>query len=228
MPRHGHHRARAVAADDIIGDPDWHARTRDGVPCEGACGYARLLRRTGDAISVALARRRLDIGAHCVPMRRDRDFRDKRVLWRQHDICHAHERVWARGEHLDVGVRVVRHGEVDGGSLGAADPAALRGQRTVRPVDQLQVFVQPVGVGGDAQQPLPERRAHDREVADLAGAVDHLLVRQHGAESRTPVDRDVVLVRQATLEQLEKHPLRPADVAGVRRVDLPRPVVAEA
>jgi hypothetical protein len=68
-------------------------------------------------------------------MRQGRDFRDKRVLRRQHDICHPHERVRARGEHLDVGVRVVGHGEVDGGALGAADPAVLRGQRTVRPVD---------------------------------------------------------------------------------------------
>jgi hypothetical protein len=79
-----------------------------------------------------------------------RDLEDERVLRRQHGVGDTHERVWASGEHHDVGVRVVSHGEVDFGTLRASDPAPLRGQRAVRPVDQLQVLGQPVGVGGDA------------------------------------------------------------------------------
>jgi hypothetical protein len=64
--------------------------------------------------------------------------------------------------------------------------------------------------------------------AALALPVDHLFVREHGPERGTPVDRNLGLEREAALEEPEEDPLRPADVGGVGRVDLARPVVREA
>ena len=226
--RHGHHRARPVAADDVVGNPDGEWRTGERVQGDGARGHARLPPRGGNAVAFALSRGRLHVGAHLLPARGRRDPGDEGVLGRQHDVGDAHQRVRPRGEHLDVGTGMACHREADGGALGATDPAALRGQRPLRPVDECEVLRQPVGVGGDAQHPLPERRAHDRESADLALAVDDLLVGQHRAEAGAPVDGDLVLVREPTFEELEEDPLRPADVARIGRVDLARPVVAEA
>ena len=68
----------------------------------------------------------------------------------------------------------------------------------------------------------------DRVAAALALAVDHLLVREHRAERRAPVDRHLGLVGEAALVELLEDPLRPAHVAGVGGVDLARPVVGEA
>jgi len=88
------------------------------------------------------------------------------------------------------------------------------------PIDALEVFLEAVGVGGDAEDPLAEGHALDRKAAALALAVDHLFVREHGAEPGAPVDRDLVLVSEPALEELKEDPLRPADVLGVGRVEL--------
>ena len=55
-----------------------------------------------------------------------------------------------------------------------------------------------------------------------------LFVGEHGAELGAPVDRDLGLVGEPALEQLQEDPLRPAEVVGIGGVDLARPVVAEA
>ena len=60
------------------------------------------------------------------------------------------------------------NGESDLGAFGAADPVALHGQGGLGPVQLVQVVQQPVGVGGDPQQPL----AHDPAIHGLAGLDD--------------------------------------------------------
>ena len=85
------------------------------------------------------------------------------------------------------------------GALGAADPLLLHGLRCSRPVEAFEVLQQAVGVGGDLEHPLAQRDALDRVAAALAEAADDLLVGEHGAERRAPVDGDLVLVGQAAL-----------------------------
>jgi hypothetical protein len=69
-----------------------------------------------------------------------------------------------------------------------ADPVPLQPLDALRPVHLIQVGQQPLGEGGDAQHPLPQRPAVHRVVADRATAlVGHLLVGQHGAQARAPV-----------------------------------------
>ena len=84
------------------------------------------------------------------------------------------------------------------GADAAADPVALHQLDRLGPVEQVEVGEQAVGVRGDAQHPLLQRAAEHRVVAALAAAVGgDLLVREHGAERRAPVDRRLVEVREA-------------------------------
>ena len=62
----------------------------------------------------------------------------------------------------------------------------------------VQVLDQPVAVRGDPHHPLLQVALEDRVVAALAAAVrGDLLVGQHGAQPRAPVDRRLADVRQA-------------------------------
>src|SRR5262249_1125808 len=72
------------------------------------------------------------------------------------------------------------------------------------------------------------RRATGGMVAGLALGGDDVLVGEHGAERGAPVDGHRRLVGEPAPEQLQEDPLRPAYVARIGGVDLPRPVVAEA
>ena len=148
------------------------------------------------------------------------------MLGRQHHVGRAEQRVRTGREHPEIAVHAVER-EVHLGADRAADPVLLHLPGAGRPVHPLEVLEQAVGVGGDLEHPLAHRPAHHVEAADLALAVDDLLVGQHRAQGRAPVDRHVRHVGQAAFEELEEDPLRPAVVAGVGGVDLTRPVVRE-
>ena len=130
------------------------------------------------------------------------------------------------GEDLDRLARAT--GEADPGAGRAADPVALHQLQRVGPVQPVQVVEQPVGVGGDPHHPLGQRTPEHREVAPLGAPVGgDLLVGQHRAQARAPVDRRLVQVGQpvrvddqppADLVQLGP---RPAQRVGARR-GLPR------
>ena len=80
----------------------------------------------------------------------------------------------------------------------SADPVALHGLDLLRPIQQFEIVEQPVGVRGDAHHPLPQPLPEHREVAALAAAVGgDLLVGQHGAQTRTPVDHRVGPIHQS-------------------------------
>ena len=120
---------------------------------------------------------------------------DELVLGREHHVRRPEEGVRAGGEDLDR-ARGGRKREL--GAAGTADPVALHGLDLLRPVEELQVLEQAVGVGGDAHHPLLEVLAEDREVAALGATLGgDLLVRQHGAQARAPVDGGVGAVNQA-------------------------------
>ena len=120
--------------------------------------------------------------------------------------------------------------EIDFRAFAAADPVALLFLDRLGPVDQLQIVQQPLGVGGDPQNPLAERAAVDVLVAfAVAGAVGvDLFVGEHGLAAFAPPDRHFGFVGEAFLEELEENPLRPFEVFGVGGVDFAVPVVGEA
>ena len=107
----------------------------------------------------------------------------------------------------------------------AADPVALHLFHVLRPIKLIEPGQEPLSVGGDAQHPLTHRLADHLIAAALALAVYHLLIGQHRAQRRAPVDWHVSQVRQATVVELEEDPLRPAVVGWITGRDLPGPVV---
>ena len=126
------------------------------------------------------------------------DLVDERVLGREHHVGGAEERVGPGGEHVDLDVVVLLDRERDLGADAAPDPVALHELDRLGPVEQVEVGEQPLGVRGDAQHPLLQRALEHGMVAALAAAVGgDLLVGEHGAERRAPVDRRLVEVREA-------------------------------
>ena len=88
--------------------------------------------------------------------------------------------------------------EDDVGALAATDPVALHDLDRLGPVEQVEVVEESLGVLRDAQHPLLERPLVDGMVAALAAPLGcDLLVGEHGAERRAPVDGDLVEVGQA-------------------------------
>ena len=118
------------------------------------------------------------------------------MLGREHHVSRAVKRVGARGEDANLIVaganrqsRVVAPGyrEIDFCAFTPTDPIALKQFDPFGPVESVQLIQQPLGIGGDAQHPLPHRSSNDGKAADLAFPVDNFFVGQDGAELRTPV-----------------------------------------
>ena len=113
------------------------------------------------------------------------------MLGRQHEERGTEQRIRARREHLDPGVR--GYLEPDVRALAPADPVPLHRLQRVRPVEPVQVLDKAVGEGRDAEHPLAHPPTVDRVVADQGPAVGaDLFVRQDRAEPGAPVDRRVV------------------------------------
>ena len=137
-----------------------------------------------------------------------RQLVDQRVLGRQHHVGGAEQRVGPGGEHLDgraCGPVERGGGEAHQGALGPPDPVPLLQLDGLGPVEGVEVCDQPVGVRGDAHHPLTQRPLEHGEVPALAATVGgDLLVGQHGAQTRAPVDRRLVDVGQAMV--VDHHP----------------------
>ncbi len=119
--------------------------------------------------------------------------------------------------------------KVELGPLGPADPVALHDLDPLGPVEGVQVVEELVGVVGDLEEPLLEVALDDDVARAVTGAVGvDLLVGQHGLAARAPVDRRLLAVGQARLQEAQEDPLGPADVLGVVAAHLPPPVVDRA
>src|SRR5882757_3424649 len=97
--------------------------------------------------------------------------------------------------------------ETDLGALAPTNPVLLHRDRSARPLNVGEIFREAVRVLGNAQHPLPERRAHDGVLASIALTVDDLFVGEDSAERWAPIDRNLVLVSQASVVELEEDPL---------------------
>ena len=101
------------------------------------------------------------------------------MLGRHDEEGRAEERVGPRGEDGVVRRPAPAQREGDLGAFGAPDPVALHRHDVLGPVDRVEVVEQPVGVVGDAEEPLLELALLDRRAAALAAPVDDLLVGEH-------------------------------------------------
>ena len=83
---------------------------------------------------------------------------------------------------------------------------------------QREIVEQPVRVGGDPEHPLLERHAQHRVTAALAAAVDDLLVGEHRAELRAPVDGLLAQIGQAMAIEVDLPLLRRARRPRLRSI----------
>ena len=152
------------------------------------------------------------------------------MLRREDQTRRAINCVDARCEHAKLAIGAFKL-EIDLCALGAADPVALHGEDALRPTsfELFEIFQQFAGVFGDAQEPLGERALfHRRGFVAPATTVHHLLVGQHGAAFRAPVQQRLFAVSETALQHAQKEPLIPAIVFGLACRDFTRPVITEA
>ena len=227
--RDGHDGARAVVGQDVVGGPDgqlFAVERVDGVAAGEDTGLFALgglafdLRQRLDLFAVGVQGRGVLLGDQ---------FQGQRGVGGDDEERGAVQGVRARGEDGDVLGGLVAVGlddEVDVGALGAADPVLLHGQHALGPVaaELLHVVQQPVGVLGDLEVPLVQRLLGHRGAAALAGAVNDLLVGQHGLVLGAPVDRVVLAVGQAAFVEALEQPLGPAVVLRIGGVQPAGPV----
>ena len=172
------------------------------------------------------------------------------MLGCKYEVGGTEESIGTGGEHRDALLHTIKS-KSHLGSLTSADPVPLEKLDRLRPVEPLQIGDQALRVGRDPKHPLAHRAALHREAADFALPIDYFLICENGTEFRAPVHRFIRdegkshtiritppvgrdrlglaggWVEPGTVE-LQKDPLRPAEVLRVSRADLTRPVVAEA
>ncbi len=228
MSRNRHDRARPVAGQHVVGDPDRDPGAVHRVDRRRADRHAGLLALGGEALDL---RRRagschvcLDLGA---PVRRGQPG-DERVLRRQHHERRPEQRVGSRREDAQVvAARLVvvgRGGEDDLGALGPTDPVRLHDPDGFGPVEAVEVE-ELVGVLRDPQEPLGQVALLDLRAAAPAAPLDTLdLLPGQGAVVGAPVDRRRGAVGQPPLQEAQEQPLVPAVVRRVAGDDLRRPV----
>jgi len=149
------------------------------------------------------------------------------------DRACAVDGVDARGENLDgLEASNIGYREPHTRADGFADPIALHGDHAIGPgaFKFFQIFKELIGVVSGLQKPLLDFAGLDESVfvAPAVAAVDDLLVGQHGAALRTPVDATFFAIGQATLEHAQKKPLIPTIVLGIAGGDFAAPIVTEA
>src|SRR5579884_681821 len=146
-----HDRARAVAHQHVVGDPDGNLLAADRVGDVAAGEDARLLLLRTHALDLGHAPRLLHVSLDGGALFGRGDLLDQRMFGGQYEEGRAVNCVRACGEDrnllapaLDLGV------EANLRALAAPDPVALHGDRLFRPLDLIEVQ-QFFGIGGDAQ-----------------------------------------------------------------------------
>ena len=226
--RDGHNRSGAVAHEHIVGDPDGHALAVHGIDRVSTAEHARFVLGQIGPLEIALASGFFPVASEVGLLFRRSECVRERVLWGQHHVGAAEQRVWAGRENLQRAERRVLQLEQDFRAFAPADPRLLHPFGGVGPVDIFEVGEQAFGVGRDAQDPLAEIATLHGKPADLALAVDDFFVGEHGAQLGTPPDGAFVDVREAFGEELEEDPLGPAVILGVRRREFALPVIRKA
>ena len=129
------------------------------------------------------------------------------MLRRQRQERHAVERVRPRGVDLDPRdvARWFRQREIQPRALAAADPFRLHQPHAFGPAIQgIERVQQLLRIVGDLQEPLAKLLLLHRRAGPPASAVDHLLVRQHGAVDRVPVHPALLALHQASAQEIQK------------------------
>ena len=186
--RNGHDRARAIAGEHILADPDRHLLARERVDAIGAREHARDRLGLGDALTLGLLADLLHIGGHRFLLRGGGQLIHQLAFGRQHHESHAEDGVHPRREdsHRQFAA-VADRVEHDLRALGFADPVALHLLQGVCPCKGVQALEQTAGIGRHAQLPLLHLLLLHRETAAHAESVLDFVVCQDSSKAFAPV-----------------------------------------
>ncbi len=151
-----------------------------------------------------------------------------RVFGRDGQEGHAEQGVGAGGVDLDR-LRAAVQAEDHPRAFRSADPVGLHEADAFGPaVEGGQRVQQFRRIFGDAEEPLAELLLFHRRAGAPAFAVDHLLIGQHGAVDRVPVDPAFLALDQAGLEEIEEQLLLVAVVFRLAGGELALPFQRQA
>ena len=216
--RDGHDRAGAIAGEHVVGDPHGDALVVDRIDRVGTGEDAGFFARGVLAVALGFGADGFGVFVHGGALFRCGDLRDERMLGREHHVGRTEQGVGAGRVDGDFFPDAIER-EIHERPLGTSDPIFLQQLDRVRPVERVETGQQSVAERGDAQHPLAHRAAFDRKPADLALAVDHFLIGQHGAEFRTPVDRHLGDVGEAHVVRIVSGVSRDGLGAVGRRIE---------
>ncbi len=197
--RNCHDSSGSVAGKHVVAYPNWNlfARERvDGVGTGEHSGYflvdhALALRLVADALLILL---------DCCALLGSSDHIDIFAFGSKNHERYAKHRVGTCGEYFQLHV-AVGDGEAHLSALRAANPVALGFFERVGPVDSIESVEQTLSVGRNAQTPLIHQLLFNGVAAANRNAFAHLVVGQHRAEFRTPVDHRVAKIGYAIVHQ---------------------------
>ena len=212
MRWHSHNRTSTVAHQHIVTNEDWDLLAVYRVGGISADEYTGLflvfltlqlsLGRNVLQVSIdSILRIALAVGPLGVDIRTvifgACQFLHQLVLRSQHHVLSTKQGVRTRGKYADV---VALGIESNFCTAGTANPVALHGLDLVRPIQQLQIIQQAIGVRGNAHHPLAQVLAEDWEIAAVRTAISsNFLIRQNRTQTRAPVHGGVRQVNQAEL-----------------------------
>ena len=151
----------------------------------------------------------------------------QRMLRRERQERHAEQRVGTRGVDLDAleaRLPAVQQ-ESQARALAAADPLRLHQPHALGPaIQRIQRVQQFLRIVGDLQEPLAELLLLHQRAGPPAAAVDHLLVRQHGAVDRVPVDPALLALDQAGAQEIQEQLLLMAVIFRIAGGELALPL----
>ena len=122
---HGHHRARAVAAEHIVTDPDRNVLAGERMLHERACENAANTFHFRHALALAAVLRLRHVSHHFVASLGGSDAFDQLMFRSERHEAHTEDGVGAGGEHVDA-LGVILQLERDQRTLAPADPISLR------------------------------------------------------------------------------------------------------
>src|SRR6266487_641685 len=190
MRGNAHDRARTIAHQHVVGDPDRDLFAADGIGDVTAGEDAGLLFFCAHALDFGHMPRMVNIGVDFGFVFGCGDLLDPRVLRSQHEEGGAIDRVRAGGKDGNFFTLASDFSEeTDLRPFAAPDPVALHGDGLFGPLDAREVQ-QLFGIVGDLQQPLVDLFADHHAAAALTGTIrQHLLVGQRGIAAWAPVSR---------------------------------------
>ena len=225
MPRHRHHRARAVFHQHEIGDVDGQVFAGEGVLRADSGIEAQLfrrfqLRRSGAALLA-------QVDELCRVAIDRRNALRQRMIRGHGDKAGTEDRIGPRG--VDRQAFTVRQVEGKLQALALADPVFLHHADLFRPAFQrAQPCQQIVGKLRDLEEPLVELALFHQCARAPAAPVHHLFVGEHRLIDRIPVHRAFAAIDKACGIQIEEQRLFVPVIAGIAGGDLAAPVEREA